>query len=388
MKEFIGYSGGRTLYNEDLENLRDSVLSFSHLFEDCGFNFVISGCSAKASGSTLSISEGYVWLGGKIRKFSGSSFSSVPSKFYLIEKDSDGQSINFSTKNVSGFMSYNYEVTATITKPSSGEYIEYSDLQAKNLYSFFFHYALSKTTAVGESSLQTFNKEAGFTNSVAVNKYKITDNSGIYAIIYLGSGSILRIDLYDNYNKLCKSYTLNNGIQSYSSNGSAESLLNGGNIPSMQYLPTIRTGEAIVNAITGDIKADGKIVNVELFNKIDVSDWIPMFNGVDVLTGLLVKHIFNQVYISGTFPVLADSDIADNGSAGNHCYEYKTNIMLPGSIPLPSERTYFTLRCKSYASYNTAIICYFKSDKCLYFRSKDKRRRPESAIFVNWNYQY
>lgn len=245
MKEFIGYSGGRTLYNEDLENLRDLILSFSHLFEDCSFNFIISGCSAKTSGNTLSISEGYVWLGGKVRKFSGSSFSSTPSKFYLIEKDIDGQSINYSTKNVNGFISYNYEVAASTTKPSSGEYIEYSNLQAKNLYSFFSHYALSKTTAVGESNLQTFNKEANFTKGVTVSKYKITDSSGRYVIIYLNSSAILQIDLYDNYSKLYKSYTFNNGIQSYSGNGSIESLLNGDNISSMQYLPTIRTGRLL-----------------------------------------------------------------------------------------------------------------------------------------------
>ena len=67
MKEFIGFEGGRTLFNEDMEALKELALSFSNFFDGAGFNFVISGCDCTLySKGTLKISEGYVWLDGKI----------------------------------------------------------------------------------------------------------------------------------------------------------------------------------------------------------------------------------------------------------------------------------------------------------------------------------
>lgn len=78
MKEFTSQTGGRYTYIDDILNLQDLALSFAALFEGCG-DFVLSGC--QVSGKT--ISPGYVWLNGKLRRFVGtSSMDSYPAYIY------------------------------------------------------------------------------------------------------------------------------------------------------------------------------------------------------------------------------------------------------------------------------------------------------------------
>lgn len=66
MKEFGAQQGGRYTYADDLINLQELALSFGSIFNDCD-NFIISGCEV----SGTSISAGYVYLNGKIRRFTG-----------------------------------------------------------------------------------------------------------------------------------------------------------------------------------------------------------------------------------------------------------------------------------------------------------------------------
>lgn len=82
MKEFNAQSGGRFLFTEDLLNMQDLALaSTSLLFESN--NCVISGCAVNGT----SISSGYVYINGKIRKFSGASnITSFPQ--YIVEANS------------------------------------------------------------------------------------------------------------------------------------------------------------------------------------------------------------------------------------------------------------------------------------------------------------
>lgn len=66
MKEFSAQTGGRYTYVDDIVNLQDLSLAFASIFSDCD-NFIISGCEI----SGTSISEGYVYINGKIRRFNG-----------------------------------------------------------------------------------------------------------------------------------------------------------------------------------------------------------------------------------------------------------------------------------------------------------------------------
>lgn len=82
MKEFSAQTGGRYTYADDLENLQELALAFSQIFDDCD-NFIISGCEVSGS----AISSGYVFLNGKIRRFSGATgITSWPQ--YIYEQNS------------------------------------------------------------------------------------------------------------------------------------------------------------------------------------------------------------------------------------------------------------------------------------------------------------
>lgn len=384
MKEFIGYPGGRTLFNEDIENLKELALSFSHFFENAGFNFIISGCTVNSSHGMLNISEGYIWLDGKIRKFSGASWNYTPQNIYFVPKDSDGQSINYNTKGVSGIMSKNYEVVATTIAPTSGPFIKYAYYQTPDLNTFFSHYGLSKTAFYKNEDEQELTKDVKFNKTVTANAFKITGSNYWYAIVSLNSDFNIKVDLYNPYNVLQKSYVFNYGLLSYNANGSNESNLAHGFNRIMQCLPTVTTNEIVANKLN----VNGKIVDGNFLNDVDISDWIPMMKNNIILANLYVKHIYNQVFISGLFPILSDSDIISHNSAGNHCYEYMTSIMLPSMIPLPIEKAYFPVRCKNQAGWNTSIVCYFKADRHLYFRGHQNGIKPTVNIAINWHYQY
>lgn len=66
MKEFSAQTGGRYTYVDDIVNLQELSLAFASIFNNCD-NFIISGCEI----SGTSISEGYVYINGKIRRFAG-----------------------------------------------------------------------------------------------------------------------------------------------------------------------------------------------------------------------------------------------------------------------------------------------------------------------------
>ena len=77
MKEFSAQNGGRYTYADDLINLQDLALSFVSIYDGCE-NFIISGC--EVSGST--VSEGYVYINKKIRRFNGATGVSFPCYIY------------------------------------------------------------------------------------------------------------------------------------------------------------------------------------------------------------------------------------------------------------------------------------------------------------------
>lgn len=81
MKEFIAEPGGRYTYTDDILNLQELAASLTAIFDECP-NFVISGCRIAGDG----IGEGYVWINGKVRRFTGARGVRFP--YYIYEKNS------------------------------------------------------------------------------------------------------------------------------------------------------------------------------------------------------------------------------------------------------------------------------------------------------------
>lgn len=78
MKEYIAETGGRYTYSDDILNLQELALSMSAVFDGCS-DFIISGCEPDGP----RISPGYVWLGGKVRRFEGCADAVYP--YYIHE---------------------------------------------------------------------------------------------------------------------------------------------------------------------------------------------------------------------------------------------------------------------------------------------------------------
>ena len=73
MKEYIAETGGRYTYSDDILNLQELALSMSAVFDGCS-DFIISGCEIEGP----RVSPGYVWLGGKVRRFDAAPMLSIP----------------------------------------------------------------------------------------------------------------------------------------------------------------------------------------------------------------------------------------------------------------------------------------------------------------------
>lgn len=78
MKEYVAETGGRYTYSDDVLNLQELALSLSALFEGCP-DFIVSGCEVNGA----SVTAGYVWLNGKVRRFEGCKDAVFP--YYIYE---------------------------------------------------------------------------------------------------------------------------------------------------------------------------------------------------------------------------------------------------------------------------------------------------------------
>lgn len=167
MKEFIAEPGGRYTYADDIINLQDMVLAVGSLLDGCS-NFIISGCQCQGA----VITPGYVWLGGKIRRFEGCADASYP--YYIYEKNSNesvtyanevnkrgracylalgGRSVPDTTDSVTGALPQFIEVTA--------------DYAPRLADKFFGRYALMTDSPF---TRQTVRKDLLLTGTLTVEK--------------------------------------------------------------------------------------------------------------------------------------------------------------------------------------------------------------------------
>lgn len=78
MKEYIAETGGRYTYADDVLGLQELALSMTALLGECS-DMILSGCEVTGS----AIGSGYLWLGGKVRRFEGCAGVSFP--YYIYE---------------------------------------------------------------------------------------------------------------------------------------------------------------------------------------------------------------------------------------------------------------------------------------------------------------
>lgn len=81
MKEYVAETGGRYTYADDVLGLQELALSMTALLADCSA-MILCGCEVDGA----AISPGYVWLGGKVRRWEGCVDAAFP--YYLYEHNS------------------------------------------------------------------------------------------------------------------------------------------------------------------------------------------------------------------------------------------------------------------------------------------------------------
>lgn len=299
MKEFVGYTGGRTAFNEDFENLRDLILSFTHIFDDCDKPFIITGCELSVNDDNCILSSGYVWLDGKIRNLSKKTISTSSDNptVYIVQSDENGTIINYSSKNISGPITINYDTKVTTVKPNSGNYIAITknDGNKNRMIDTFFDWlGLTKST----DKSQVINRNITFNDTIHLTELRFGD--GQYGEIYVDQvHKCLTIQTYHNPSTKGNKYCLaSDGVHCYDSSGNSVFFLGDGMTDNM-YLPTVTTKSVNAKNINcSDILING----VSLYNFTNLATcWINIPTSWGRASSLWTMRIVNDVYIYGDF---------------------------------------------------------------------------------------
>lgn len=159
MKHFNAQTGGRYTYTDDIENLQALALAINSIFDGCD-NFIISGCEVNGS----SISEGYVYINGEIRRFGGATNQNWPS--YIYEKNSQESVAYVSGSSKVGRTIYGADISRSV--PSTvdtitnavPQYIAITANGGKRMKDAFFgKYAMILSPATGS---QVINGQVDF----------------------------------------------------------------------------------------------------------------------------------------------------------------------------------------------------------------------------------
>lgn len=167
MKEYVAETGGRYTYSDDILNLQELALSLSAIFDGCS-DFIISGCETDGP----RISPGYVWLGGKVRRFEGATDAAYP--YYIYETNRHESVVYANDTNKRGRTCYLCAGSASVPDTEDSvtgklpAFIEIREEYAPRFIDRFFgRYAVLLDTPFAR---QTVKKDLVLAGSVTVEK--------------------------------------------------------------------------------------------------------------------------------------------------------------------------------------------------------------------------
>ncbi len=167
MKEYIAETGGRYTYSDDILNLQELALSMTALFSECS-NFIISGCGVEGA----ELSAGYVWIGGKVRYFSGATGVTFP--YYIYERNSNESVVYANEINKLGRTCYQCMGGNSVLQsidPVTGQIPDFIEMtkefSPRLIDKFFGRYALLLDSV---SQRQRVKKDITFEGDITVEK--------------------------------------------------------------------------------------------------------------------------------------------------------------------------------------------------------------------------
>lgn len=216
MKEFSSQDGGRYTFVDDIVNLQNLALAFSAIFDTCD-NFVITGC--ELVGDT--VSDGYVYIDGKIRQFnSGSITVNSSGNRFLCASDTSEQVPYASGGTKVGRTNYGVVLANSIPAPVNGTQPGYISISANGYCkrlkdAFFGKYALLLDPSVSSQAVRgkvSFSDTLKALKDISVNGPIDISMSGGTAKLWFDSNALtLRAIINRKTYKLTMSET--GGIQ-------------------------------------------------------------------------------------------------------------------------------------------------------------------------------
>lgn len=325
MKEFVTKRGGRHLFNEDFDNLQDTILGIAEFFKACGNEYIISGCEKDGD----YINGGYVFLDGKIRKVERTDVSSLEPPYAICAYDVEYTREYQKGNNDVVAVDYKTTIVSAADELPSAPYIfvdydsygsdEFPDV--RNLFwgKFCVVDSGSDTTQAADNitvGSKIGTKEFFISGKNGTISTSVKDD-GTFVIKLLKPIEISRIEIAPSgmpvsfYNNNTLAYQI----------GTKEGV--------------IRILLAAAKAINGDIidatqyLIDGQDINDMYFKQSEYIDtgWQGIINTEtdQPLTDFFARRILDVVYIQGTLP--ADF-FGDNIGNGNYTSKYK----IPSSI--------------------------------------------------------
>ena len=257
MRELAFDIGGRKLFNEDLSDLQEQIRAAESLFlgED---PFVISGMIFTGSTGAYNISEGYVWLGNKIRRFDGiASFDEISTTTHLLSENLSEETEYDDNIDRQSTISYGYRLESNLNTSGipSSELLRIDNIS--NIRRYFDNVLGDKYVLKDSGQTQEI------LNNLSLNLATISSNANIStqallsaASIYVTNGELkvmngnLRVEIGSIY--------ASNGIvgdEFYTINGGGASILSDGIIGADKVVTN-----SIANGAVETIKIDNLAV--------------------------------------------------------------------------------------------------------------------------------
>lgn len=384
MKEFYGTTGGRTAFNEDFLALRDLALSFHHIFDDCGENFIISGCklnvTSEFGNNVIVVSDGYVWLSGKVRSVKRTKIINA-SSVYIIANNHTGQMINYATKGVFGEMSFDYETSIVTEQPSGNEYIKVgTNKWDRNIRNILFNKYVATKSAYGQ---QTINDDVNFKNGLSSSSIRF-QNGEKYVTAEVSVNGEFIMSVY-SHNALARKYIISDRIICVGSDGNDE----------MQFpqkdgfdkdvcFKDLECNSANYDLVDGSTNIYLNDVHFDdiFYRKKPYVDWTSLLwtnnygKNDEEIPSLKLKNIGNETLIAGILPT-NDSKFTTEVvkyDENTKYADFKTNIKIPFLLRVSNTELSNTIllgnvvRGENITIKNTCTIWYIK-DGFLHYKA-------------------
>ena len=331
MKEFVTKRGGRHLFNEDFDNLQDTILAIASFFKDCGLNFIISGCEEDGD----YINGGFVFLDGKIRKVERTDVSNIEPPYCICAYDVEYRRDYKKGNNDVVGVDYKTEIVSGVDEPEVPYiYIDYDNFGSDEFPSvemFWNHYAVTKN--YGSQTVDNINANS----SVRAKK-----------LIFEGNNGNIEASIKDDGTFVCKYMKpLETHRVEIAPTGLPISFYAGDTLS--YQIGTTEGLIAIILATAHAINCDTVDASQYLLNNVDINDlyftqleyadtgWLNILDVSDAnnpvqVSNLFARQIFDIVYIQGTLP--ADFFV---GVTRKNQFTLNTKYKLPAGISLPGD---------------------------------------------------